>query len=131
MSFHNRGDIFRTIYSDQDKIIQIFTNLINNAVKFSESGCIKFGYEMKADFIQFYVEDTEIGIKKDLHVRIFDRFFQAELALTRGYEGAGLGLSICKGLGGLLGGSIWVESEIKKGTTFFFTLPSNPQGLVS
>ena len=117
---------YKTIYSDESKLFQIFTNLINNAVKFTKSGNIDFGYEIKDNDIQFYVKDSGIGIAKDMYDRIFDRFIQAEDSIVKNYEGAGLGLAICKGLVQLLGGRIWVESEINKGTTFFFTIPNMP-----
>ncbi|MCX6272923.1 MAG: PAS domain S-box protein [Bacteroidetes bacterium] len=123
LNYHNPDSKFCTIYSDEAKLYQILTNLINNAIKFSNSGNIDFGYEINIDMIQFYVKDTGIGIPHELYERIFDRFVQAELGFSRGYEGAGLGLSICKGLVELLGGRIWVESKVNSGTTFFFTLP--------
>lgn len=123
LKFHNQNDEDRTIFSDESKLVQIFTNLINNAVKFTKSGEIDYGYEMSDNLIKYYVRDTGIGIPHDLHTKIFERFIQAEQSLTKDYEGAGLGLSISKGLVELLGGKMWVESEIGKGSTFFFTLP--------
>ncbi len=123
LRYHNLNDKYRTIYSDETKLNQILTNLINNAIKFTKSGSIDFGYEIKDNFIQLYVKDTGTGIPPEFYDRIFDRFTQADLSITRGYEGAGLGLAICKGLVELLGGKIWLESELNKGTTFFFTLP--------
>ena len=123
LSYHNQENIFRTIYTDEAKLHQILTNLINNAIKFTKSGCIDFGFEIAGKTITFYVKDTGIGIPKALYDRIFDRFIQAEQSLTKTYEGAGLGLAISKGLVELLGGRIWVESEVNRGTTFFFTLP--------
>jgi CheY-like chemotaxis protein len=131
LNYHNLDDKLRTIYSDEGKLNQILTNLINNAVKFTKSGSIDFGYEIKDDIIQFYVKDTGVGIPPDLYDRMFDRFTQAEQSLSRAYEGAGLGLAICKGLVELLGGRIWMESEVNKGTTFFFTLPYAPVAYVS
>jgi len=94
-------------------------------LKFSESGNIDFGYEIIENAIRFYVKDTGIGIHSDLYDTIFDRFIQVEQSLSRSYEGSGLGLAICKGLVGLLGSEIGVESEVSKGSTFFFTLPYN------
>ena len=123
LSYHNQDDKCITIYTDESKLHQILTNLINNAVKFTKFGNIDFGYEIKENFIQFYVKDTGIGIPQELYDRIFDRFVQAEQSTTKNYEGAGLGLAISKGLVELLGGRIWLESEIDRGTTFFFTLP--------
>jgi signal transduction histidine kinase/CheY-like chemotaxis protein len=126
LNYNNQHDKSRTIHSDEAKLHQILTNLINNAVKFTKSGTIDFGFEIKNNFIQFYVKDTGIGIPAELHEKIFLRFIQAEQSMTKNYEGAGLGLAISKGLVELLGGKIWVESEVDKGTTFYFTLPISP-----
>jgi len=123
LNYNNQDDKFRTLYTDEAKLHQILMNLISNAVKFTKSGNIDFGFEIKDDFIQLYVKDTGIGILPELYETIFDRFIQAEQTMTKNYEGAGLGLAISKGLVELLGGKIWVESEIDKGTTFFFTIP--------
>ena len=116
----NKGII---VYSDELKLHQIFVNLINNAIKFTKSGKIDFGCKVDGDFVKFYVKDTGIGIPKDLYDKIFDRFVQVEKSLSRDHEGAGLGLAISRGFVELLGGKIWVESEIGKSTTFFFDLP--------
>ncbi len=123
LNYTNQPDKTNMIYSDEAKLHQILTNLINNAVKFTKSGSIDFGFETKDNSIQFYVKDTGIGIPAELHDKVFIRFIQAEQSMTKNYEGAGLGLAISKGLVELLGGKIWVESEIGIGTTFFFTLP--------
>jgi len=123
LNYHNQNDKDRTIYSDEAKVHQILVNLINNAVKFTKSGNIDYGFEIKDDFIQLYVKDTGIGIPQELNDKIFDRFIQVEQSMTKNFEGAGLGLAISRGLVELLGGKIWVESEINKGSTFFFTLP--------
>jgi CheY-like chemotaxis protein len=126
LNYQNLDDKQRIIFSDECKLNQILTNLINNAVKFTKSGSIDFGYEIIDNEVRFFVKDTGIGISAEMYDRIFERFVQAELTVTRKYEGAGLGLAICKGLVELLGGRIWVESEIGVGTTFFFTLPYIP-----
>jgi signal transduction histidine kinase len=131
LKFHIPSGRYQAIYSDEAKLFQILTNLINNALKFTKSGNIDLGYEKKDNAIQFYVKDTGIGIPPEMYERIFDRFIQADQSLSRGYEGAGLGLAICKGLVELLGGRIWVESKINKGTTFFFTIPYTPETLPS
>ncbi|EKD31067.1 MAG: PAS/PAC sensor hybrid histidine kinase [uncultured bacterium] len=117
----NKGII---LYSDELKLHQIFVNLINNAIKFTKSGEINFGCREEGDFVKFYVKDTGIGIPKELYDKIFDRFIQVEKSLSRDHEGAGLGLAISRGFVELLGGKIWVESEIGKNTTFYFNLPS-------
>ncbi len=115
------------INSDDLRIKQILTNLISNAIKFTPEGFVKFGYTVVIDDlnprIQFFVEDTGIGLTPEMHQMIFERFRQADDSYSRMYGGSGLGLAISKGLVDLLGGSIWVESEIKKGSTFYFTLP--------
>jgi signal transduction histidine kinase len=114
------------VYSDREKIHQIFVNLINNSIKFTEKGEINFGYMIKNDRIEFYVKDTGIGIPEEFHKEIFNRFTQADNTVTRNYEGAGLGLSISKGLVDLFDGNIWVESEINKQTHFYFDIPYFP-----
>ena len=124
LNFHNYFENHNSnIYCDDNKLIQILSNLINNSIKFTNSGTIDFGYEIKYKNILFYVKDTGIGISEKYQKKIFDIFTQIDLSMTRGYEGAGLGLAICKGLVELLGGKIWVESEINIGTSFFFELP--------
>jgi len=123
LNYHNLMDKHRTIYSDEVRLNQILMNLINNAIKFTITGNIDFGYEVTNNIIKFYVKDSGIGIAPELFKRIFNKFEQAEQSVSRNYEGAGLGLAICKGLVELLGGRIWVESELGTGSTFFFTLP--------
>ncbi len=113
------------IITDSTKLIQILSNLINNAVKFTKNGEIKFGYNLKEPFLEFFVRDSGIGIPEEYHSRIFDRFFQVDSAISREFSGTGLGLSICKGYVELLGGTIRVESESGKGTLFVFTIPFN------
>ena len=115
-----------TIISDKIRIHQILSNLLNNALKFTNEGIIEFGYELEDNNLLFYVKDTGIGISKENQERIFERFIQVDLSLKRDYEGTGLGLSICKGLVELLNGNIWVESELNKGTAFYFKIPYIP-----
>ncbi len=114
------------IISDETRITQILSNLISNAIKFTHNGKVEYGYKLIGKNLQFYVKDTGIGISKENYERIFDRFTQIDLKLTRGFEGAGLGLAICKGLVEKFGGKIWVESELDKGSTFYFTIPFHP-----
>ncbi|MCX6236291.1 MAG: ATP-binding protein, partial [Bacteroidia bacterium] len=123
LNYHNQHHKDETVNSDKAKVHQILVNLINNALKFTKSGSIEYGYEIKDDFVQIYVKDTGIGIPPELYDSIFDRFIQVEQSMKRNFEGAGLGLAISRGLVELLGGKIRVESEINKGSTFFFTLP--------
>lgn len=111
------------ILTDGLRLKQILVNIINNAIKFTQSGSINFGYTKKDNSLEFFVKDTGIGLTKEQIGIIFERFRQADDSTTKKYGGNGLGLSISKGLVDLLGGKIWVESEWKKGTTFYFTIP--------
>jgi len=116
-----------SVYSDPVRIRQILTNFLSNAIKFTPSGNIKFGYTVIIDDhlprIQCYVKDTGIGISEENQMLIFERFRQADDSYTRLYGGSGLGLAISKGLVELLGGHIWVESLVGEGSEFFFTIP--------
>jgi PAS domain S-box-containing protein len=111
------------IMTDGTKLVQIISNLINNAFKFTKKGAIDFGYELKGEFLEFFVRDTGIGIPREHQSKIFDRFYQVDNAISRQYTGTGLGLSICKAYAELLGGTIWVESNPGEGTIFYFTIP--------
>lgn len=114
------------IYTDKTKITQILSNLISNALKFTHEGFIEFGYNLKEHELEFYVKDSGIGIKPEFHEEIFERFRQANKSINKLYGGTGLGLSISKGFTDLLGGKIWVQSELEKGSTFYFTIPYKP-----
>jgi len=115
---------FRT---DLLRLRQILSNLIGNSIKFTEKGYIEVGYRIDTTkskpYIEFFVEDTGIGIPKNKQKLIFDRFRQIDESRTRRFGGTGLGLSISKRLVEVLGGTIWVESETKKGSKFYFALP--------
>lgn len=111
------------ISSDCEKLYAILINLVKNAIKYTVRGTIEFGYEIKGDYIEFFVKDTGIGISKDRQKAIFERFIQADFNDIMARQGAGLGLAIAKAYVELLGGKIWVESEIEKGSTFYFTIP--------
>ncbi|MCF6241731.1 MAG: ATP-binding protein [Bacteroidales bacterium] len=112
------------IKTDNFRLIQIFSNLLGNALKFIEKGSIEFGYIIPGKkYIQFYVKDTGIGIPIDKRELIFSRFGQIVDKKIKNPGGTGLGLSITKQLVEKLGGKIWYESELNKGTTFYFTLP--------
>lgn len=111
--------------TDKERLYQVINNLINNAVKFTIAGTIEYGYRVDNNKIEIFVSDTGIGIPKEYHEKIFDRFVQADLSITRNYEGAGLGLAICKGLVELMGGSITVKSHSGKGSCFYVSLPYN------
>jgi PAS domain S-box-containing protein len=110
------------IRTDGTKVIQILSNLISNSLKFTSKGQIDFGYTMKGSFLEFTVRDTGIGISTDHIDKIFNRFYQVDVAGSRQYGGTGLGLSICKAYVELLGGDMKVESDPGKGTLFTFTI---------
>ncbi|BAX79350.1 sensor histidine kinase [Labilibaculum antarcticum] len=110
--------------TDTMRLLQVFNNLIENSIKFTALGTIEIGYDIKGDFLRFFVKDTGIGIAEDKRKIIFDRFRQADLNVdTRKYGGTGLGLAISKSLVELLGGEIWFTSKPGEGTTFYFTIP--------
>lgn len=111
------------IKTDETKLIQIISNLVSNALKFTRQGTISFGYILKGKYLEFYVKDTGIGIPEDMHQEVFKRFRQVETSLMREYDGAGLGLSISKAYVELLGGKIWLVSGSGLGSEFYFTIP--------
>ena len=111
------------INTDNEKVYAVLTNLIKNALKFTNRGSVEFGYEKRGQYLQFYVKDTGIGIPRHQQELIFDRFRQANESFDRKYEGNGLGLSISKSYVEMLGGKIWVESEECYGSIFNFTIP--------
>ncbi len=111
------------IETDKDKLGSIISNLIKNAIKYTESGTIKVGCGLNDSLIEFYVKDTGIGIPDHRQEAIFNRFEQADIADTRVFEGSGLGLAIAKSYVEMLGGKIWVKSKEGIGSTFCFTLP--------
>lgn len=114
------------ILTDSTKLTQVISNILSNAFKFTNSGYIKFGYEVKHNLLEFFVADSGIGIPEEYQERIFDRFYQVENKKSRLYEGTGLGLAISKAYVELLGGKIWVSSGTETtgtGTSFFFTVP--------
>jgi PAS domain S-box-containing protein len=111
------------ILTDKTKLIQILSNLISNAIKFTQHGRIKFSYRLKLAMLEFTVSDSGIGIPNGLQTKIFDRFYQVHNQASRTYEGTGLGLSISKAYVELLGGTIKVVSAPGSGSSFIFTLP--------
>lgn len=122
--YNKHSDRDLTIISDPFRLRQVLNNLISNAVKFTSIGKIEFGFTLKDEKILFYVKDTGIGIEKEYLNQIFDRFTQLEISHSRKFGGTGLGLTISKNIIELLNGEIWVESEAKKGSSFYFTLPA-------
>lgn len=113
--------------NDEGYIKQIFSYLIDNALKFTNKGIVEFGCKSEEGNIRFYVKDNGIGIHPRNHKLIFERFRQIEDSLTRKYSGSGLGLSISKALVELLGGSISLISEEGVGSEFYFLLPTSNQ----
>lgn len=119
------------IQTDREKLYSILTNLIKNAIKYTKAGSIEFGCSptipsnswLNETELQFYVRDTGIGIPAQRQDAVFERFIQADIADKMARQGAGLGLAISKGYIEMLGGKIWLESEVGKGSTFYFTIP--------
>jgi PAS domain S-box-containing protein len=115
-----------TALTDPMRLQQIFSNLLSNALKFTEFGSIEFGYTNQNNTLSFYVKDSGIGILRSKQKLLFQRFSQLDPSTTRKYGGTGLGLAISKNLVDLLGGSIGMESNPGKGSLFYFTLPYKP-----
>jgi len=111
------------IYADQDKIMQVFTNLIGNAIKFTDGGEIVITIENDQNAVVCSVSDTGVGIPKENIETVFEKFKQVGRSMGEGEKGTGLGLSIAKGYVVMHGGKIWVESESGRGATFSFQIP--------
>ena len=125
-----------SIFSDKSKISVILTNLIKNAFKFTKEGAINFGYRKKDNFLEFYVVDTGVGVPIERQDAIFNLFVQSDIEDRNAYQGSGLGLFIAKSYVELLGGRIWIKSNLETGSSFYFTIPcqydqSEESGLVS
>jgi len=111
------------ILTDRERVTEILINLINNALKYTPKGKITVKVSREKKNLHFMVKDTGIGISKENQEKIFERFYQVDSSYTRKAGGTGLGLSLCKEFLKILGGEIWVKSELKKGSEFHFTLP--------
>ena len=115
------------ILADKEKIYAVLTNLVKNAIKFTKTGSIELGYDLKDRFLEFYVKDTGPGIRDEEKEIIFERFRQGSESSTMNYEGSGsgsgLGLAISKAYVEMLGGKIWVETKIGYGSIVRFTIP--------
>lgn len=122
------SDPKRIIFTDKEKFFAILSNLIKNAIKFTNSGFVEMGYSIKQNEYEFFVKDSGIGIANEKLEIIFERFVQADLSISRPYEGAGLGLAIAKEYVEMLGGRIWVESQPGAGSQFYFTVPASESG---
>lgn len=110
-------------FTDKKRLIQIISNLVKNAIKFSGRNDIETGYAQKGSFMEFYVSDRGIGIAPEYHSKIFEPFFQVEHPEEIRVEGTGMGLALCKAYVELLGGKIWLDSAPGKGSVFHFTIP--------
>lgn len=115
-------DIDGIIETDANKLVQIISNLLENAIKFTKEGMIEFGYSLSKNKLKFYVKDSGVGIEIEEQKNIFNRFTQGKLEQTHNH-GVGLGLSIVKGLIKILDGDVWLDSRPGIGSTFFFTVP--------
>jgi len=116
-------DSHSRIITDGNRIKQIVSNLVGNAFKFTKTGHVKYGYVLKDNLIEFFIEDTGIGIAEENRTIIFDRFRQVETSFSTQAGGTGLGLSISKAFIEKMGGNIWLTSKVGKGSTFYFTIP--------
>lgn len=112
-----------TIKADPNRLKQVIVNLISNAIKFTDSGSVEFGYRVNEKQIEFFVKDTGIGIAEEFHNSLFQRFVKLDQGDQRLYSGTGLGLAISKSLVEMHGGRIWFESIPNQGTQFYFTIP--------
>ena len=119
------------ISSDEEIVSKIISHLLNNAIKFTEKGYVRFGYKVNSGTIWFFVKDSGPGIDKESQEIIFRRFVKADKATDRISEGSGLGLSIVKGMADALGGSVRVESEPGKGSAFYFSVPLKSESVTS
>ncbi len=116
------------VMTDETKVIQIFSNLLNNALRFTKEGRIEIGYVLRGQMVEMFVSDTGCGIAPENHEKVFERFFQVDTPSSKQYSGTGLGLSISKAYAELLGGSIWVISTPGEGSLFCFSIPySRPE----
>jgi len=113
------------VRTDEIKLKQIITNLLSNALKFTKQGFIKLSIDQDNDYLIFCVEDTGIGLDKKYHLNIFERFRQVEHTTDQTSSGTGLGLAICKSYVELLGGKIWIESQLRIGSRFYFSVLFN------
>ncbi|MFB5636989.1 MAG: sensor histidine kinase, partial [Nitrosarchaeum sp.] len=119
------NNVNEVIFSDKDRIAQVFSNLIKNSIDFvtSQKGKIIIGAENNIETIKFFVKDNGVGISEANQKEIFKKFYQIDTSTSRKRDGSGLGLAICKGIIEGLGGKIWVESKENIGTTFYFEIP--------
>ncbi len=128
LTFNIDTSLPKVVIGDYEKIRQVLINLISNATKFTDKGYVRVNLtvsDLKDDEVTllFSVADSGIGIEESKSAHIFDPFVQADGSTTRRYGGTGLGLSICRGFAELMGGQLWVDSEVGKGSVFYFKVP--------
>jgi signal transduction histidine kinase len=116
-------DTKSTILTDELRLTQILSKLLENALKFTHKGSVEMGYLHENKTLKFYIKDSGIGIDAKNHSTIFERFSQVNNDYSKAESGNGLGLPIVQSLTELLGGKVWVDSELNKGATFYFTIP--------
>ncbi len=131
--FYLEPELAGEFCGDVIRLKQVLINLLNNAIKFTEKGEVVLTAEKLADEggfsqVKFQIKDTGIGMSKETQEHLFESFMQADTSTTRKYGGTGLGLSICKKLVALMGGRIWTESQLGKGSSFFFTTILESEG---
>lgn len=122
---HVDGEGF-VVMADPIRLEQVLRNLLSNAVKFTEKGQIEMGCHKSGSYYNFYVKDSGIGLHLENHTIIFDRFMKIDNDKQHLYRGTGIGLYLSKQLVEMLGGKIWVESQLGKGACFYFTIPVTP-----
>ncbi|WP_338101255.1 sensor histidine kinase [Methanococcoides seepicolus] len=116
------------IKADMMKFKQILYNLVSNAIKFTDQGgSVTIGGKISEDLVHISVKDSGIGISPKDQAKLFDPFFQVDSSTTREYGGTGLGLTLVKKFVEMHHGNIWIESEIGKGSTFTFIIPTDPE----
>jgi PAS domain S-box-containing protein len=123
-----RSDVPKTkveVFADRDKLIQVFTNLVGNAMKFTKEGQITIALKDQKHLVECSVQDSGVGIRKEELQKVFERFHQVDRKNGAGEKGTGLGLAITKEIVEKHGGSVWVESEEKEGSKFIFTIPKD------
>jgi len=113
------------LITDEGKFNQILSNLLDNAIKYSNSGTIEIGFETTPSQFKFFIKDQGIGINPERAKSLYNLFSKGENIPNNNFGGIGIGLAITKSFVELLGGKIWFESEVNKGSTFFFVLPNN------
>jgi len=120
------------IFSDRDRLNQVFSNLIKNAIDYvsPNTGCVVIGMKNGSEDVEFFVEDNGLGISDENKKELFKKFYQVDTSSKRKKGGSGLGLAICKGIIEGLGGKIWVESKENVKTTFFFKIPKKHEKLL-